>query len=182
MIPNQMRQILKLQGIGVNRMKAIQLITLVLALGFAAVLTLQAAPVTAASQPKKASEQQMRSALQAYIDLFNSHDGKGLAALFADNARIEDPVGGERIVEGRAAIDEFYRGAVTMVDRLELVAPIRASHGASAAMAFDIHMQDKGQPILIRVIDVMTFDANGKIVDMKAYHGPGDRQAGDAGE
>lgn len=119
-------------------------------------------------------ERQMRDAMQAYIDLFNAGDGAGLAALFADTARIEDPVGGGRLVEGRDAIDAFYRGAVTMVDRLELAAPIRASHGAAAAMPFDIHMALEGRPVVIRVIDVMTFDEAGKIVDMKAYHGPGD--------
>lgn len=71
-------------------------------------------------------------------------------------------------------MDEFYRGAVEVVNRLELVAPIRTSHGSAAAMAFDIHLQIAGRGTLIRVIDVMTFDANGKIVDMKACHGPGD--------
>lgn len=125
------------------------------------------------------TEEQMRRAMQAYIDRFNAHDGEGLAALFADNARIEDPVGGEMIVEGRDAIDDFYRGAVTMVERLELAAPIRTSHGASAAMPFDIHMKIEGKPVLIRAIDVMTFNANGKIINMKAYHGPGDMLTGD---
>lgn len=151
-------------------------------LAMAALAALVAIPSTtvAATGEPKVSEHQMRSALQAYIDLFNSHDGTGLAALFADNARIEDPVGGAKIVEGRAAIDEFYRRAVTMVDRLELAAPIRTSHGAAAAMAFDIHMQAEGHPVLIRVIDVMTFDTHGKIVDMRAYHGPSDRETGDA--
>lgn len=119
-------------------------------------------------------EERMRAALQAYIDRFNAKDGAGLAALFADGARIEDPVGGGKIVEGRAAIDEFYRVAVTLVDRLELAAPIRASHGRAAAMAFDIYMRHEGRSMLIRAIDVMTFDDDGKIVDMKAYHGPGD--------
>lgn len=169
----------KLQTPGTNRMKPARVATLFAAVGLAAVTTMQAATGAAAGEPK-ASEHQMRSALQAYIDLFNSHDGTGLAALFADNARIEDPVGGARIVEGRAAIDEFYRRAVTMVDRLELAAPIRTSHGAAAAMAFDIHMQAAGHPVLIRVIDVMTFDTHGKIVDMRAYHGPSDRETGDA--
>lgn len=45
------------------------------------------------------SEEQMRTALQAYIDGFNAHDGSALASLFADDARIEDPVGGSTIVE-----------------------------------------------------------------------------------
>lgn len=39
-------------------------------------------------------------------------------------------------------------------------------------MAFDIHMHADGRPMLIQAIDVMTFDASGKIIDMKAYHGP----------
>lgn len=128
------------------------------------------------------TEDDMRAALQAYIDGFNAHDGQALAALFADDARIEDPVGGTTIVEGRDAIDAFYRRAVEMVDRLELVAPIRGSHGWSAAMAFDIHMQADGTPMRIRVIDVMQFDDTGAIVDMKAYHGPGDVRSDQASE
>lgn len=125
------------------------------------------------------TEEQIRQTLQAYIDNFNAKDGEALAALFADDARIEDPVGGGKIVEGRAAVDAFYKGAVGMVDQLELAAPIRSSYGRSAAMAFDIHMTFEGQPMVIRAIDVMTFDGNGKVVDMKAYHGPGDRSAGE---
>ncbi len=120
------------------------------------------------------TEDQMRAALQAYIDGFAAKDHDAVAALFADDARIEDPVGGTEIVEGRDAVDEFYRGAVEAVERLELAAPIRASHGNAAAMAFDIHLAFGDTRALIRAIDVMTFNDDGKIVDMKAYHGPGD--------
>ena len=120
------------------------------------------------------TEDQMRAALQAYVDGFAAKDSGAVAALFADDARIEDPVGGTKIVEGRDAVDEFYRGAVEAVDRLELVAPIRASHGNAAAMAFDIHLAFGDTRAIIRAIDVMTFDDDGRIVDMKAYHGPGD--------
>lgn len=120
------------------------------------------------------TESQMRAALQAYVDGFNANDADGIATLFADSAQIEDPVGGGTIIEGRAAVDEFYRGAVQAVERLELAAPIRASHGASAAMAFDIHIDVGGQKMVIRAIDVMTFDDDGKVIDMKAYYGPGD--------
>lgn len=119
-------------------------------------------------------ESRMRSVMQAYIDGFNSALGESLAALFADHARIEDPVGGAVIVEGRAAIDEFYRRAVEVVDRLELVAPIRTSQSNFAAMAFDIHLRFDGKPTCIRAIDVMEFDDTGKIIGMKAFHGPGD--------
>ncbi|MDD2239375.1 MAG: nuclear transport factor 2 family protein [Kiritimatiellae bacterium] len=173
------RNLCQPQTPSMSRIKPRRVIALFAAVGLAIGITMQAATAAAPGEPM-ASEHQMRIALQAYIDLFNRHDGRGLAALFADHARIEDPVGGATIVEGRTAINEFYRRAVTKVDRLELVAPIRTSYGAAAAMAFDIHMQADGHPLLIRVIDVMTFDAHGKIVDMKAYHGPSDRETDDA--
>lgn len=120
------------------------------------------------------SEEQMKAAMQSYIDGFNQKDADLLASLFAAHARIEDPVGGGRIVEGKEAITAFYQGAVTMVDRLELEAPIRASRANSAAMAFTIYMTMDGQEMVGRTIDVMTFDGAGKIIDMKAYHGQSD--------
>ena len=126
-----------------------------------------------------ATERGMRTAMQAYIDRFNDSDGPGLAALFADDARIEDPVGGPTIVQGRDQIDAFYRGAVEVVDRLQLSAPIRASYAASAAMAFEIHMHQDGTPVRTAVIDVMQFDDSDLIIDMKAYHGPGDTRPSD---
>lgn len=120
------------------------------------------------------TELKMKTAMQQYIDGFNQGDAKALISLFADQAKIEDPVGGGNIVEGKAAITSFYQRAVTLVDKLELVAPIRGSHGTSAAMAFTILMKNDQKNIRINCIDVMTFDDSGKIVDMKAYHGPGD--------
>ena len=120
------------------------------------------------------TEDGMKSVMQQYIDGFNKKDAKVLYSLFADNARIEDPVGGDKIVEGITAIEEFYKGAVTMVDKLELSAPVRASHGSEAAMAFTIYMQADDKPVQIHVIDVMTFDDSGKIIDIKAYHGKTD--------
>lgn len=120
------------------------------------------------------TETKMKTAMQQYIDGFNQSDAEGLIALFADHAKIEDPVGGGNIVEGKGAITSFYQKAVTLVDKLELSAPICGSYGNSAAMAFTISMKADGRPICIHAIDVMTFDTAGKIVDMKAYHGPGD--------
>lgn len=116
----------------------------------------------------------MRAALQEYIDAFNRGDADALAALFADDARIEDPVGGGTVVHGRADIDAFYQRAVRAVDRLELAAPIRTSHGSAAAMAFDIHLRSGDGTVVVRAIDVMRFDDAGRVIDMKAYHGPDD--------
>lgn len=160
-----------------NHRFAISLIVLV----FAITTACKTAPSGPQSEPilqeeNMPDEQKMRLAMQAYIDHFNAKDNQALADLFTAHARIEDPVGGGKFVEGRAQIDEFYQGAVKVVDRLELAAPIRTSRSNAAAMAFDIHMKIDGRPIIIRAIDVMTFDTNAKIIDMKAYHGPGDLQ------
>src|SRR5690554_6706940 len=124
------------------------------------------------------TEMKMKAAMQQYIDGFNKKDADVLISLFADDAKIEDPVGGGRIVEGREAITPFYERAVTMVDKIELNTPIRGSHSNCAAMAFTIYMTIKDKPMIINAIDVMTFNEAGLIIDMKAYHGPSDLMVG----
>jgi steroid delta-isomerase len=111
----------------------------------------------------------MKSALHAYIDAFNGGSAEAVAALYADDAAVEDPVGTPPR-QGRAAILDFYRGAIATGAKLTLDSPVRGSHGNSAAMAFTVTVG----PITVRVIDVMTFDETGKITSMKAYFAPDD--------
>ncbi|MWA00164.1 steroid delta-isomerase [Actinomadura sp. LD22] len=114
-------------------------------------------------------QEQMKRTLQAYVDGFNSGDPAAVTGLFADDAVVVDPVGNPPM-EGRAAIEEFYGNAVSAGAKLSLDAPIRGSHGDTAAMAFTIDVPG----MRIRVIDVMTFGADGKIVRMEAHWGPDD--------
>jgi steroid delta-isomerase len=114
------------------------------------------------------SQEQMKAALQAYIDGFAAGDADAVLALFAEDAVVEDPVGtpekrGEEIAE-------FYRGAIGMGAKLSLDTPIRGSHGSSAAMAFTVEMPGAR----ISVIDVFTFDDEGKVTSMRAHWGPDD--------
>src|SRR5947207_15862083 len=88
-------------------------------------------------KPRMANEPQMNQAMQAYIDLYNKDDLEGVVGLYADTATVEDPVGTPAKL-GKAAIRDFYKYAMTTGARLTLSAPIRASHGSSAAMAFDV--------------------------------------------
>ena len=37
--------------------------------------------------------QQMKDAVQAYIDLFNAQDAQGIADLYAEDAAVIDPMG-----------------------------------------------------------------------------------------
>lgn len=121
------------------------------------------------------TENQMKQALQAYIDAFNRSDADGVIALYAEDATVEDPVG-KGVMQGKAKIADFYRMSIATGARLKLAAPIRASHGNSAAMAFDVELNLPQGHMLIRVIDVMTFDEAGKFTSMRAFWGPGDMQ------
>ena len=118
-------------------------------------------------------ESQMKQAMQAYIDHFNAADPDAVAALYTEDATVEDPVGSEP-KRGREAILEFYRMAVQTGAKLSLAAPIRASHADAAAMAFDVNLQMPEGRSLIRVIDVMRFDDAGRFRSMEAYWGPSD--------
>ena len=119
------------------------------------------------------NESQMKKAMQAYIDTYNKDDLEALLALYADDATVEDPVG-KPVMSGKARIREFYTMAMKTGARLSLAAPIRGSHGTSAAMAFDVNLEYQGHKMVIRVIDVMTFNEGGKFASMRAYWGPSD--------
>jgi len=118
-------------------------------------------------------ESTMKAAMQAYIDFFNRGDAKAIADLYADDATVEDPVGSP-LKAGKAAIAAFYEMSIKTGAKLELAAPIRASHGNAAAMAFDVRLNMPQGRAYIRVIDVMTFDDAGKFMSMKAYWGRSD--------
>lgn len=118
-------------------------------------------------------EKTMKAAMQAYIDHFNRSDAKAIADLYADDATVEDPVG-SALKKGKAEIAAFYEMAVATGARLELAAPIRASHGNSAAMAFNVRLNMPEGKAHIQVIDVMTFNDAGKFTSMRAYWGKSD--------
>ncbi len=118
-------------------------------------------------------EAHMKATMQAYIDLFNRADPAGIADLYADNATVEDPVGSP-LKNGKAEIAAFYQMAVATGARLELAAPIRASHGNASAMAFNVRLNMPQGKAHIQVIDVFTYDEAGKVSSMKAYWGKSD--------
>lgn len=120
-----------------------------------------------------ASEQQMKDAMQSYIDCFNRKDPEAIAALYADDATVEDPVG-TPLKKGKAEVAAFYKMAVATGAKLKLAAPIRASHGNSAAMAFDVQLNMPTGEAIIQVIDVMTFNDAGLFTSMRAFWGKSD--------
>jgi len=117
----------------------------------------------------------MKAVLLEYVQRFNAGDAEGVAALYADDATVEDPVGAQ-VVSGQPAILAFYRHAVSLGAKLEPLAPPRGSHGDAATLTFAVHAKMEGHAARIDVTDVMTFGAEGRIRTMRAYWGPDDIQ------
>ena len=115
----------------------------------------------------------MRDAVLTYFASFANADVEAIVALFADDAVVEDPIGGARM-EGITAIRGFFAGGFDYVGGGYQFVPegnvrVAANHAACAAVA----TCDKADPpFRLETLDVMTFDEAGKIVLMKAYWGP----------
>jgi steroid delta-isomerase len=105
--------------------------------------------------------------LQVYINAFSAEDLDAIAALFADNAEVHDPVGSEPH-KGINAIRAFYGSAVAMKAKLFQQGPTRIASDY-AAFAFTVTLPTGPR---IDVIDTFRFDAAGKVVEMRAYFGP----------
>lgn len=119
------------------------------------------------------NEQQMKTVAQDYLNALNRGDSAAILDLFALDATVEDPVGTPPRT-GREGIAELYRSAVRAGFTYQLSTPVRASHGDAIALAFECKGSTPRGQVTIHVIDVMRFDAAGKIRSMQAYWGPSD--------
>ena len=115
--------------------------------------------------------EQMIAAVHAYVDAFDKGDPELAVALFAPDATIEDPIGTPLKI-GPDAIREFYVGSMAAGAKLVLDGPIRIGSDY-AAFAFSAKLNLNGQDLRVDVIDTFKFNDAGKVIEMKAYFGPG---------
>lgn len=113
-----------------------------------------------------ASADDIRSTVSKYLDAVGEGTSADVAALYADDATLEDPVGTEPLV-GREAIEKFYSALDAVQNKTELLS-IRVA-GNSAAFAFRVVTDTGEQTITIEPIDVMTFDDQARITSMRAF-------------
>ncbi|HEX2795328.1 MAG TPA: nuclear transport factor 2 family protein [Croceicoccus sp.] len=111
----------------------------------------------------------MSAAVHAYVDAFARDDADAVVALFAEDAVVEDPVGGHRL-HGRDQFVPFFEGTVGSGAKITLDGPIRLGPDY-AAFAFHVNLDWEGTPMRIDVIDVFRFDEAGKIAHMQAFWG-----------
>jgi steroid delta-isomerase len=102
-----------------------------------------------------------------YIGLVAKGSADDLVELYADDATVEDPVGGEVHI-GRQAIHGFYSAAILNGERECELVSLRVA-GNEAAFQFRLTMKATDGSLVIEPIDVMVFDDDGKVTAMKAY-------------
>jgi len=103
-------------------------------------------------------------AVNRYLETVSQGRPDDIAALYAEDATVEDPVGSEVHI-GRQAIRGFYTSVENVNSKTEVVT-LRAL-GNEAAFFWRLIIGG----MTIEIISVMTFDDAGKIASMRAYWG-----------
>lgn len=123
------------------------------------------------------SHEDMVRAVERYVEAFDKGDAKMASDLYADDATVEDPIG-TPIHRGREAIHAFYAMSMQAGAKLRLDGPIRTG-GDYAAFPFTV-LVDFGGPKEIEVVDTFKFDAEGKVIEMRAFWGAANMRAVEA--
>ncbi len=105
--------------------------------------------------------------VQRYLDTVAGGSAEAVAALYAEDATLEDPVGGGEVHIGRQAIAGFYKVMEAGEIKTELLSFRAGGHEAAFVFAITV-----GGAMRIEPIEVMSFDGDGQITSMKAYWGP----------
>ena len=116
------------------------------------------------------SAEDITQTVNRYLELLAKGQADAVAELYADDATVEDPVGGEVHI-GRQAISGFYGKSIENLDLdTELVSLKVAGHEAAYLWRLTVKTGDGG--MLIEPINVMVFDDEGKVASMKSYWSP----------
>ncbi len=105
-----------------------------------------------------------------YLELVSTGTADDIAELYADDATLEDPVGGGEVHIGRQSINGFYKVMEGAQRKAELVTLRVGGHEAAFVFALTVTIGDSS--MLIEPIETMSFDDAGNITSMKAYWGP----------
>ncbi len=116
-----------------------------------------------------ATNDQIRSTIDRYVEVFSAGDRAGYLALFTDDATVEDPVGSD-VVHGPDGIAAFWDGVRAMSPEIELQltgAPRIAAGQAAFPMRAVTVLGDA--KMAVEIIDVMTFADDGRITSLRAF-------------
>jgi steroid delta-isomerase len=112
-----------------------------------------------------ATADDIRTVVERYLAGVAAGDADGIAALYAEDAVVEDPAGSDPHV-GRDAIHAFYASVSTPGLETKLVGGVNVVDEHTAAFHFAVVADGN---TIVEPIDVMTFDDAGLITSMRAF-------------
>lgn len=112
------------------------------------------------------TREHIASVVEQYVAAVGRQDLEATLALFAEDARQEDPIGTPANV-GRDAIREFFEKAFRGSFATTLTGPLLVT-GNHAAVHFTIEVPTGAEPLVVRVVDLIRFDDDGLIADLRA--------------
>ncbi|MFC7516796.1 nuclear transport factor 2 family protein [Herbaspirillum sp. GCM10030257] len=115
------------------------------------------------------SPEQIKAAVDGYLDSWRNNDAQARGALFADDAIFEDPVGTPPIV-GKSALFEFWKRTDAVPTRFEPVLERLIVCGNEALVQFTLTITIEGvPPCTIRILENFRLDKQGKIAHLRAF-------------
>jgi len=107
--------------------------------------------------------------VDTYMKAMTAGNLEQVVGLYADDAILEDPVGTD-VLNGIAAITEFYTGALQAKIHLERTGQVRL---ASNELTFPFRCEYTGPdgPVAIDIIDHFILNEEHKIISMRAFWG-----------
>jgi len=112
----------------------------------------------------------MEAAVHAYVAAFEAGSADQVAALYAADATVEDPIGTPKH-NGREAIRAFYAESMKTGAKLKLEGPVRVA-GDYAVFPFSVNLHYDGSDKRIEVIDTFRFNDANEVIEMRAFWGP----------
>ncbi|MBA5846952.1 nuclear transport factor 2 family protein [Gordonia amicalis] len=115
---------------------------------------------------------QIDAAVDAYIEVLNSGTAEQIADLYAPDATVEDPIGAD-IRNTREQLVEFY-SVITGMDERTATLKWKKVAGDTAVFEFTLVTKTSGLAFEITPVDIMVFNADGKVSSMRAVWRPED--------
>ena len=118
-----------------------------------------------------ATPEQIRATADTYVAGLQEGDLDKIMSLYAENATVEDPVGGGTVHEGAQAVREFY----ATVTALKIDAEVLETRVCGDELLFNFEITthfDADSKATINVWHLMAHDDQGKVTSMRAYWTP----------
>lgn len=112
----------------------------------------------------------MEAAVHEYVAAFEAGSADRVAALYAADATVEDPVA-TPLHHGREAIRAFYAESMKTGAKLKLEGPVRVV-ADYAVFPFSVNLHFEGSDKRIDVIDTFRFNDDNEVIEMRAFWGP----------